>query len=106
MKVLSIQQPHADEILFHGKDVENRTWALPAHMKGQRIKIHAGKRARAGYDGPKERLGAILGEITIVDCVTESSSPWFEGDYGFVLAGPKAYGSPIPAKGRLGFFDA
>ena len=54
MKALSIQQPHADEILLHGKDIENRTWKLPASMKGQRIYVHAGKRPRGRYEGSKE----------------------------------------------------
>ena len=42
LKALSIQQPHADEVLLGGKDVENRTWRLPSGMKGQRIYVHAG----------------------------------------------------------------
>ena len=64
MKALSIQQPHSDEILFMGKDIENRNWALPGAMLGQRIYIRAGKRPRAGYsvqeDHNESRLGAIL----------------------------------------------
>ena len=35
----SIQQPHTDEVLLGGKDVENRTWRLPSGMKGQRIYV-------------------------------------------------------------------
>ena len=31
------------------------------------------------------RKGAIIGEVDIVDCVTKSTSPWFEGPFGFVL---------------------
>lgn len=48
--------------------------------------------------------GAIIGEVDIVDCVTESKSPWFTGPYGFVLANPVAYKVPVPCKGKLGFF--
>ena len=105
MKALSIQQPHADEILFAGKDIENRSWKLPAYMVGQRIYIHAGKKPRAGYHGSPKRLGAILGEVTITGCVTKSGSEWFEGPYGFVLKDPIAYNSPRPCRGRLGFFE-
>ena len=105
MKALSIQQPHADEVLFEGKDIENRKWELPRYMVGQRIYIHAGKKPRAGYYGPKNRLGAILGEVTITGCVTESDSEWFEGPYGFVLKDPVAYDKPRPRRGRLGFFE-
>ena len=104
MKTLSIQQPHADEILFEGKDIENRTWRLPKAMKGQRIYVHAGKRSRVASPKYANRLGAVLGEVTIVDCVESSDSPWFEGPFGFVLKDPVAYDVPIPARGRLGFF--
>lgn len=50
-------------------------------------------------------LGAIIGEVDIVDCVTESKSPWFIGKCGFVLANPTLYKFPIPCRGRLGFFE-
>ena len=48
--------------------------------------------------------GGIIGSVEIVDCVTESKSPWFFGRYGFVLRNPVAL--PFrPFKGMLGFFD-
>lgn len=50
-------------------------------------------------------FGGIIGEVSIIDCVTESKSPWFRLKYGFVLTDPVLYGTPIPFKGRLGFFD-
>lgn len=49
--------------------------------------------------------GAIIGEIEITDCVTESDSPWFCGRYGFLLARPVIYCQPVPCKGRLGFWQ-
>ena len=117
MRALSIQQPWADLILYHGKDVENRTWKLPDKMLNQRIYIHASKRSdRDAVEGwgflfsgsppgsDRTRRGAILGEVTIAGCVTEHTSEWFEGPYGFVLADPVAYDTPIPCRGRLGFF--
>lgn len=105
MKALSVQQPHADDILFHGKDCENRTWKLPRAMIGARVYIHAGKRARPGFNGDPIRLGAILGEVTITGCVAESQSEWFEGPYAFTLSDPISYERPIPYRGRLGFFE-
>ncbi len=48
--------------------------------------------------------GGIIGSVEIVDCVAYSESPWYVGDYGFVLQNPK----PLPftpLKGALGFFD-
>ncbi len=52
-----------------------------------------------------EQFGAIIGEVDIIACVEKSASPWFVGKYGFVLANPVAYASPIPCRGRLGFFE-
>jgi hypothetical protein len=49
-------------------------------------------------------FGAIIGEVDITACVTESKSPWFVGKYGFVLANPVLYDKPIPCRGQLGFF--
>ena len=114
MKALSIQQPWADLILYRGKDIENRTWRLPVHMLGQRVHVHAGKRidrdACEWYDIPVDqvrlRTGALLGTVLIVACVTRSSSEWFNGPYGFVLADPEPYAEPVPCRGRLGFFSA
>jgi len=121
MKALSIRQPWAWMILNAGKNIENRHW--PTSVRG-RILIHAGKgMTRNEYDDAcnsfQIRLrdsglaipsfetvarGGIVGSVEIVDCVTESESPWFFGRYGFVLRDPR----PIPFKpwrGQLGFFD-
>jgi hypothetical protein len=49
--------------------------------------------------------GAIVGTVEIVDCVSRSGSPWFFGDYGFVLKDPIALPEPIECKGALGFWD-
>ena len=51
------------------------------------------------------RCAALIGEVTITACVKESSSPWFVGPYGFVLANPVLYKEPIPYRGQLGFFE-
>ena len=48
--------------------------------------------------------GGIVGQVDIVDCVTESLSPWYMGAVGLVLANAK----PLPfrpLKGALGFFE-
>ncbi len=108
MKALSIRQPYAD-LLLGPKDVENRTW--PTSFRG-RCYIHASKTVDweaeltigRQYPGRRE-LGAIIGEMTIVDCVTESDSEWFEGPYGFVRTNPVRYARPIPMKGHLGLWD-
>jgi len=115
---LSIRQPWAWAIINAGKDIENRSWSTK--VRG-RVLIHAGL---AWDDGKAEGLlsilhwseryrvamparvdaGGIVGEAEIVDCVDQSSSPWFFGRFGFVLRNAR----PLPfrlLKGRLGFFD-
>lgn len=113
MKALSINQPWAWAILHAGKDIENRSW--PTKYRGD-VLIHAGM--RFDRDGlrfvedqvgreidPEERpRGGVLGIVEIVDCVTESESPWFFGEYGFVLRNPRII-EPRKCKGALGFFE-
>jgi len=50
-------------------------------------------------------FGAIIGEVDIIACVTESPSPWFTGKYGFVRTNPKLYKVPVYCPGQLGFFE-
>ena len=49
--------------------------------------------------------GALVGEVDLVDCVTESDSQWYKGPCAFVLENPIAYDVPIPLMGELGLFD-
>lgn len=117
MKALSIQQPWSWLIVNGFKDIENRSW--PTKLRG-RIKVHAGKTFdKEGYDWVKDNfpriifppiddfkfiMGGIVGEIDIVDCVIESDSPWFFGDYGFVLSNPR-WLPVVPLRGQLSFFE-
>lgn len=125
MKALSIRAPWTWAIL-HGKPVENRDWNT--NQRG-RILIHQSKWWRpeeiAGdwdcirgmafsdciqipepdWKALKALCGCIIGSVEIVDCVTEHSSRFFVGQYGFVLRKPIELLKPIPCKGQLGFFD-
>lgn len=67
--------------------------------------------------------GAIVGSVEIVDCVINHESIWAEKTervlvgnkffptdetkptYNWVLANPRLFPEPIPAKGKLGFWD-
>ena len=116
MKALSIRQPWAWLIVNGYKDIENRTWSTS--YRG-RIYIHASKTFDPSWlDDPiasqyaeakgsvrTEAFGAIIGEVTIVDCCAGHPSKWYRGPYGFVLKNPVAYKSPIPYKGQLGLFN-
>ena len=119
MKCISIQQPWAGLILTGYKDVENRSWSTA--YRG-RLAIHAGAKmyedSFVSASAIMKRIGkridprgmseftrsAIVGYVDLVDVVTESASPWFVGEFGWVLANPVAI-EPIPYKGKLGLFD-
>jgi len=126
MKALSIRQPWAWLICAGYKDIENRSWRINLLDLPCRIYVHASKKDDWGkgteyflyriFDAdiplgiPRlgtspEQFGAIIGEVDIVDCVTESDSPWFVCKYGFVLANPVLYETPIPYPGQLRFFE-
>ncbi len=123
MKALTIKQPWAQLIMGGGKDIENRGW--PTSLRG-RVAVHSSKKLDRGEIEsacyamglwiPKfsariftaEALtyptGAILGTVEIVDCVRKSDSPWFCGEYGFVLVNPVRC-TPIPINGALSFWE-
>lgn len=124
-KAISIRQPWVWAILNAGKDIENRSW--PTRYRGD-VCIHAAKACtKAEYRdflvdanrllfshgisaalGVPSHLnwdsGGIVGIAEIIDCVEESDSPWFSGNYGFVLANVRPLPF-IPVKGALGFFN-
>ena len=132
MLALSIRQPWASLILKAGKNVENRNW--PTRYRGRILIHAAKGMTRAEHEDaiefaiaaigtvPRDESGrvttlralgfafedlprgGIIGSVVIVDCVRESTSPWFVGECGFMLRDPQ----PLPFtpwKGQLGFFD-
>jgi hypothetical protein len=126
IKVITLQQPYAHYCIYgHSfieflknvtpdiKDVENRSW--PTAYRG-RLYIHAGKtwynedytKDFRGHLYPVQQMaqemGHIIGHVDLVDCVTESRSPWFFGPYGFVLEDPQEI-EWIPARGSLGIWN-
>jgi len=116
-RAISIIQPWAWLISRGIKPVENRTWLTK--FRGP-VYIHASKRLSLDEYFKAWSLlhsvmpgeltlpvmsslprGALVGVANITDCVTEHSSPWFFGPYGFVMEDARAI-PPIPMKGRLG----
>src|SRR3990167_1433244 len=90
-----------------GDNYNEIKWALIAaqRLAGEKFYaplwklIYHRKKEYASY------YGAIVGEVTITGCVSHSTSKWFSGAYGFLLADPIAYAQPIPCKGRMGFWE-
>lgn len=131
MKTLSIRQPWASLIVKGFKDVENRSWRTP--IRGE-IAIHASaSKTEDDWEdaiitasmihtitfseaekwlietiGNFDNLprGVILGTVDITDCKREHTSLWhFDDNWGFYLQNAKEFKKPIPAKGKLGFWD-
>lgn len=124
MKALTIKQPWAQLIMHAGKDIENRQWytsvrgriAVTASAKLNKHELHDACDFMRGWmprfserifsaEAQGYPVGCILGTVEIVGCVKHSESPWFVGDYGFLLRKPMVLKSPIPVKGALGFWD-
>jgi hypothetical protein len=121
MKAISIRQPWAWAILYAGKDIENRVWTTPyrgpllIHASSHKpthhersISLRTFAHAQPGRplsDMPETfTMGSIVGVCDLVDCVSESRSPWWMGPKGLVLANPRRL-QPFGWKGGLGLFE-
>ena len=127
VKALSISQPYAWLIAHGHKDIENRNWST--YHRGMLL-IHAPKEIDwrsfdehdilfAPYFGsmasshtlaamPRRKqdyeTGGIVGVAQLAYVVTQSTSSWFVGKYGFVLKDAR----PLPlirCRGALGIFE-
>ena len=110
MKALTVKQPLAWAILFAGKNIENRSWSpkyrgpLLIHAGAALHKASLPRRLPVAEPENYDR-SAILGEVDLIDVVESSRSRWFEeGYYGWVLANPRPFATPIFCKGRLGLW--
>lgn len=102
---LSLWQPWAWAVIYAGKDIENRP--RPWNYRGEFL-VHAAQKRLSDNDWEElqdyfktkfkvdlpetDRLnfGGFVGKANIVDCVTQSDSPWFEkGKRGLVLKNQK-----------------
>ena len=128
MRALTIKQPWASLIMRCHKDIENRDWptkvrgviAVHTSAKLEKSEIEDACGLMRGFI-PKfsERIftaevaarpdlyptGCIIGTVELVGCAQKSESPWFVGEYGFVLQNPVVFAGPIPCKGKLGFWE-
>lgn len=113
---ISIRQPWSECIInpAFGKDVENRTWALPRQFIGRTVLIHAGKKvdANTGYlsravSSANERLntGGIVGVLVFSCCVQNSGSKWAEEGFFHWQIAKAIKVEFFPCGGQLGFFS-
>ena len=121
MKVLSIKEPWASLIVNGYKVYEFRTWKT--NFRGKFLINASGSvdkeslKRFEGYD-IKIKPGYIIGEAEITDCVFSDENfhkkllkldkevyKYSVNAYGFKLENVKKYDNPVPAKGRLGFWE-
>ena len=117
MKVLTVRQPYAWLLIHGGKDIENRSYRT-SHRGPLLIQASA-RSPRAYFDAAMEfarsrgisipvdslRSGSLSALVELVDCVSVSASPWFNGPVGWVVrnALPVDF---IAFRGRLTIFEA
>lgn len=121
MYALTVRQPWADCILYHGRRIENRAWKPPQRIIGERIAIHAGKEldTYAGFRAASQAAGADLwkqvysmrrGAVVATAVVTgscsaeskEADSVWFTGPIGWLLDDIRILPRPVLARGYQG----
>lgn len=122
MKAITLWQPWSWAVARAGKRIENRTWAPPRWLIGERIAIHAGKRIdRAscerltdlGHVLPSTYVhGAVECTALIVEVVHEDSASaevicddWWCGPWGWLLEDVRPLAEPVPCLGRQGIWE-
>ena len=118
MKALSLKQPFAELILQGRKKIELRNWNTS--FRGEFL-IHASKvpdkESMVKFEFVELPLGAIVGKAKLVGVkhylndeehradknLHLADSTW--GNFGFVLEDAEKINPPIPAKGKLNFWE-
>jgi hypothetical protein len=121
VKCLSLNQPYAELLISGKKTVEVRKWNT--NFRGQFL-VHASKKIdeeacnRLKTDQAKLITGAIVGKANLYDVICYQSKNSFLKDknkhfassnysnpkYGFLVNQTKRFVTPIPIRGKLGFF--
>lgn len=124
MRALAVRQPWAWAIVIGVKPLENRSRRF--HHRGPLL-IHASQTEESDMVDPVLELiaeetgtavsllrnayrqqaarGAIVGAVTVTDCVTAHPSRWFTGPHALVLERPQSAWRPVPCRGQLGLWQ-
>jgi hypothetical protein len=123
MRCLSLKQPFADLLVSGKKMIELRRWNTT--FRGEFL-VHASRNIdknackTMGIDPTWLTTGAVIGKATIYGVKTYASKEEFVVDealhlatydsfgsskYGFLIKDAARFKKPIPAKGKLGFFE-
>jgi hypothetical protein len=113
MKALAVRQPYAWLIVAGRKPIENRSWKTEYRgplLIHSALKMHVNpvneikSRHAVKIDLNAFQFGGIIGQVELVDIVTQSTSPWFQGTFGWILERPR-FVRFTPWRGLQGFFE-
>lgn len=123
MKAFTVYQPYAYAIIAGLKQYETRP--RRTHIRG-RVAVHAAKGNpkfvtlavdMALPETMKLHYGAVLGTVEIADCVPveeivhtlsereKALGDYSSGRFAWVLRNPVAFSTPVPAKGKQGWWN-
>ena len=123
MKAITVYQPYAYAIIAGLKQYETRP--RKTHIRG-RVAVHAAKGNpkfvtlavdMALPETMKLHYGAVLGTVEIADCVPveeivhtlsereKALGDYSSGRFAWVLRNPVAFSTPVPAKGKQGWWN-
>ncbi|MCW8966317.1 MAG: ASCH domain-containing protein [Candidatus Pacearchaeota archaeon] len=118
MKALSLKQPFAEFVVSGKKSIELRKWNTK--FRGEFL-VHASlspeKKAMERFGLENLPCGFIVGKAKLVDVKKYLDEEEFEkdknkhlanknwGSFGFALEDAEKFDKPIPAKGKLGFWE-
>ena len=123
MKAFTAYQPYAYAIIAGLKQYETRP--RRTHIRG-RVAVHAAKGNpkfvtlavdMALPETMKLHYGAVLGTVEIADCVPveeivhtlsereKALGDYSSGRFAWVLRNPVAFSTPVPAKGKQGWWN-
>ncbi|HSR53063.1 MAG TPA: hypothetical protein VLV83_19745 [Acidobacteriota bacterium] len=135
LPALSIRQPWLWAIMAGHEPIENRTWKPHRRLIGRRLVLAASASRRdwqgewfhgvlkqLGIEAPETGslvFGAAVGTVRVTGCDPpfdprqqsfgadeRARGPWRAPEqFGWLLADPRPFPEPIPAKGRLGIWD-
>ncbi|MDP1729005.1 MAG: ASCH domain-containing protein [archaeon] len=120
MKTLSLKQPWAELVVNGKKKIELRKWNT--NFRGEFL-VHASlspdndAMKRFGFEDNSLALGAIVGKSKLLDVKEYKNKEDFQkdaglhlatnewGTKGFLLESSLKFDKPIPAKGKLNFWN-
>jgi len=101
---LSIKEPWASEIAYHGKTIETRTWAAPQRAIGEMLLICASARPSSAVSGHAVAIARLVG-CRKMERADEYAAkcPWRADLWAWILDDVRAIAT-FPVRGAMRIF--